>query len=131
MGMYLLKKYKHQFYHSHPNPYSGKAVNNTSKPIFCNDSDCIHVKQHTTHTNKMSAGHTFQPRRSPSSPWPPWCPPPWCRGMQQSAKTIHRCFYWGRAWWVAMGCCYNKQRMPRYGGVGVGKTIQLATYVVK
>ena len=27
MGMYLLKKYKCQFYCSHPNPYSGTAVN--------------------------------------------------------------------------------------------------------
>jgi hypothetical protein len=26
MGMYLLKKYERQFYCSHPNPYSGKAV---------------------------------------------------------------------------------------------------------
>jgi hypothetical protein len=26
MGTYLLKKYKHQFYHSRPNPYSGIPV---------------------------------------------------------------------------------------------------------
>jgi hypothetical protein len=33
MGMYLLKKYKRQFYHSRPNPYSGKAVNNSNSNV--------------------------------------------------------------------------------------------------
>ncbi len=34
MGTYLLKKYKHQFYCSRPNPYSGIPVKAIFVPIF-------------------------------------------------------------------------------------------------
>jgi hypothetical protein len=50
MGMYLPKKYEHQFYCSRLNPYSGKAVNSKKIISQLSASDVTRVISLDTHS---------------------------------------------------------------------------------
>jgi hypothetical protein len=78
MGTYLLKKYKHQFYHSHPNPYGDIPVNSAQMNYgtidkrllcvivtlckFCSMLLGAELHVHTDHKIILGIGDTSQRR---------------------------------------------------------------------
>ena len=44
-------------------------------PVFCNNGDCVHIKQHTKHKQNEHQTH-FSAMAAAANPQPPWCSQP-------------------------------------------------------